>query len=38
MAHKVAGVGQVGAGIVRPPREVFEKALIELGKQIGRGD
>jgi len=38
MAHKVAGVGQVGAGIVRPPREVFEQALIELGKQIGRGD
>lgn len=27
MAHKVAGVGQVGAGLVHPPMECFEKAL-----------
>ena len=30
MAHKDAGVGQVGAGIVNPPRECFEKALFAL--------
>lgn len=28
MAHKEAGIGQVGAGIVNPPKECFEKALI----------
>ena len=38
MAHKVAGVGQVGAGIVHPPLECFEKALPELSKTINRGD
>ena len=27
IAHKVAGVGQVGAGLVRPPRACFEAAL-----------
>jgi len=27
MAHKDAGVGQVGAGITRAPLECFEKAL-----------
>ncbi|CEG25595.1 DUF1116 domain-containing protein [Bacillus sp. B-jedd] len=32
MAHKVAGVGQVGAGIVNPPFECFEKALIDFEK------
>ena len=30
MAHKDAGVGQVGAGIVHPPRECFEKALLHM--------
>ena len=30
MAHKDAGVGQVGAGIVNPPRECFEKALLAM--------
>jgi len=30
IAHKEAGVGQVGAGLVRPPRECFEKALLAL--------
>lgn len=28
IAHREAGVGQVGAGLVRPPREVFEQALL----------
>lgn len=27
MAHKKAGVGQIGAGIVHPPFECFEKAI-----------
>lgn len=34
MAHKVAGVGQVGAGIVNPPQECFEKAITALSKKI----
>ncbi len=32
MAHKTAGIGQVGAGIVHPPKECFEKALIAFNK------
>lgn len=28
MAHKEAGIGQIGAGIVHPPFECFEKAFI----------
>jgi hypothetical protein len=28
IAHKEAGVGQVGAGLVRPPMEIFESALM----------
>jgi hypothetical protein len=28
IAHRLAGVGQVGAGLVRPPIEIFEEALI----------
>ncbi|MCL4870455.1 MAG: DUF1116 domain-containing protein [Anaerolineae bacterium] len=28
IAHKEAGVGQVGAGLVRPPMNVFEEALV----------
>jgi hypothetical protein len=28
IAHKDAGVGQVGAGLVRPPMSVFEEALV----------
>jgi hypothetical protein len=27
IAHRQAGIGQVGAGLVRPPREIFEAAL-----------
>lgn len=30
IAHREAGVGQVGAGIVHPPMECFEKALLAL--------
>ncbi|MEW6243100.1 MAG: DUF1116 domain-containing protein [Bacillota bacterium] len=32
IAHKLAGVGQVGAGLVSPPREVFIKALAALAE------
>jgi hypothetical protein len=28
IAHKEAGIGQVGAGLVRPPMEIFENALM----------
>jgi hypothetical protein len=28
IAHREAGVGQVGAGLVRPPLSVFEDALV----------
>lgn len=34
IAHKEAGVGQVGAGLVRPPMECFEKALLALAFNI----
>jgi hypothetical protein len=34
IAHKEAGVGQVGAGITSPPIECFEKALNELASRI----
>uniref|UniRef100_UPI0008334560 DUF1116 domain-containing protein n=1 Tax=Nocardioides jensenii TaxID=1843 RepID=UPI0008334560 len=30
MAGKVAGIGQVGAGLVTPPAEIFPQALAEL--------
>jgi hypothetical protein len=33
MAGKVAGVGQVGAGLVTPPAEVFPKALAALAER-----
>ncbi|MBX3015997.1 MAG: DUF1116 domain-containing protein [Caldilineaceae bacterium] len=35
IAHKNAGVGQVGAGLVRPPMQVFEEALIAFAEQYG---
>ncbi|MDP6225177.1 MAG: DUF1116 domain-containing protein [Anaerolineales bacterium] len=35
IAHKDAGVGQVGAGLVRPPMNVFEEALIAYAEQYG---
>ncbi|MFB1050960.1 DUF1116 domain-containing protein [Paraliobacillus sp. JSM ZJ581] len=37
MAHKEAGVGQVGAGIVHPPIGCFEKALLAFAEQY-RGE
>jgi hypothetical protein len=33
IAHKEAGVGQVGAGLVRPPKEIFEQALITYAER-----
>jgi hypothetical protein len=33
IAHREAGVGQVGAGLVRPPKEVFEQALIAYAER-----
>ncbi|HWM93126.1 MAG TPA: DUF1116 domain-containing protein [Thermoanaerobaculia bacterium] len=35
IAHKEAGVGQVGAGLVRPPMEVFEEALVAFAERYG---
>lgn len=34
MAGKVAGVGQVGAGLVTPPAEIFPKALAALAARV----
>ena len=33
IAHKEPGVGQVGAGLVRPPMEIFEEALVAFGER-----
>jgi hypothetical protein len=33
IAHKNAGVGQVGAGLVRPPLKIFEEALIAYAEK-----
>jgi len=35
IAHKDAGVGQVGAGLVRPPIELFEEALVAYAEKYG---
>jgi hypothetical protein len=35
IAHRDAGVGQVGAGLVRPPMEVFQAALIAYAERYG---
>lgn len=35
IAHKKAGVGQIGAGVVRAPQEVFLKAIGPLAGAIG---
>jgi hypothetical protein len=32
IAHKNAGVGQVGAGLVRPPLKIFEEALVAFAE------
>ena len=33
IAHKNAGVGQVGAGLVRPPLKIFEDALLAYAEK-----
>ncbi len=33
IAHKNAGVGQVGAGLVRPPISIFEEALVAFAEK-----
>ncbi|MGD2146659.1 MAG: DUF1116 domain-containing protein [Anaerolineae bacterium] len=35
IAHKDPGVGQVGAGLVRPPMEMFEGALLAFAERYG---
>jgi len=35
IAHRQAGVGQVGAGLVRPPMAIFEAALVAYADQYG---
>ena len=35
IAHREAGVGQIGAGIARAPLACFTKALGELGRKLG---
>jgi len=35
IAHRDAGVGQVGAGLVRPPMNVFEEALVAYAEKYG---
>jgi Protein of unknown function (DUF1116) len=35
IAHKEAGVGQIGAGLVRPPLEVFREALLAFAERYG---
>jgi hypothetical protein len=35
IAHRTAGIGQVGAGLVRPPRRCFEEALRAMAGAVG---
>ncbi len=35
IAHKQAGVGQVGAGLARPPMAIFEAALVAYAEKYG---
>jgi hypothetical protein len=35
IAHREAGVGQVGAGLVRPPMAMFEEALVAFAEEYG---
>lgn len=37
IAHRLAGVGQIGAGLVRPSIAVFEAALVAFGEESGGG-
>jgi hypothetical protein len=33
IAHKEAGIGQIGAGLVRPPMAIFEDALVAFAEK-----
>jgi hypothetical protein len=35
IAHREAGIGQIGAGLVRPPMAIFEKALVAFAEKYG---
>jgi hypothetical protein len=35
IAHREAGVGQIGAGLVRPPMAMFEEALVAFAERYG---
>lgn len=35
IAHKSAGLGQIGAGTVHPPLECFKKAILAYAKKLG---
>ncbi len=35
VAHKEAGIGQIGAGLVRPPISMFEEAVIAFAEKYG---
>lgn len=35
IAHKKAGIGQIGAGTVNPPLECFQKAVVAYAKKLG---
>ncbi len=35
IAHREAGIGQVGAGLVRPPLELFQQALLAYAERYG---
>jgi Protein of unknown function (DUF1116) len=35
IAHRLPGVGQVGAGLVRPPMAIFEQALVAFAEKYG---
>ncbi len=35
IAHKNAGVGQIGAGLVRPPMNIFEESLLAFAERYG---
>jgi Protein of unknown function (DUF1116) len=36
IAHRTAGVGQIGAGLVRPPRACFDQAVQAMASALGR--
>ena len=35
IAHKEPGIGQIGAGLVRPPMAIFEEALVAFAEHYG---